>query len=117
MTPMDGQGLPRIGTRRRFVTRAAIGAAGLTIFGRVDTASAANFQVHVNSRDISSTQEPTALSSTAWESYEQTRAGRPRGDPLWVIRDLGQQDPYKDQTYFLDHGALFTGRWIVVSQK
>jgi hypothetical protein len=118
MAPMDGKGLPGIGTRRRFLGSAALGAAAFTIAGRVDTASAANFQVHVNSRDISSSpQGPTALASTAWETYEQTRDGRTRGDAVWVIRDHSELDPYKDQTYFTDNGALLTGRYIVVSQK
>jgi hypothetical protein len=93
------------------------GATAFTFASQASEAKAADYIVSRNTRDIPASAVPTRLYSSSWFTFEQTRGGTVRGDALWVIRDMSQSDPYKDETYFYDNGAFFTGRWVVVSQK
>lgn len=109
-------------TRRRFVLASAAAPAllleacgsGETVrlgpTRRTDTSL-------VVERSLPAKQRPKPLDSNAAFVVSQVRGGRPRGDAVLAIRDEAESGLLRVQTYVTDNGAIYTGRWITVSQK
>jgi hypothetical protein len=63
------------------------------------------------------TQPSFLTGDGALVNIKQTTRGSTVGDIAFGVVDSDERDPYRVATYIMDGGAVFTGRWLVVSQK
>jgi len=110
-------------TRRRFVLVGAPAAALVGLNGctreteRTEVILSGQERTLTLGRRLEADEAPTSLDENASVVFRQVRGDKPAGDAMLVIRDEGEGEIYKSQSYFLDNGAYESGRWVTISQK
>ena len=119
LTPPGGEESSR--SRRTFLTT---GLATGGILLALSRDALAQTEEGVARRDAPNTfvfdspSQPSFLSGDgALINLKQTTRGSTLGDIAFGVIDSDERDPYRVATYIMDGGAVFTGRWLVVSQK
>ena len=107
-------------TRRRVLTAGVL--TGTAVLGasraEAQTADDTAQRNAPNTFTFDNETQPSFLSGEgALLNVKQTTRGATVGDMAFGVVDSDERDPYRVATYIMDGGAVYTGRWLVVSQK